>query len=136
MSRLTRLPDWQTRFALLCLERRNRAFSWGEHDCCLWASDAVRALTGLDFAAYQRGRYCSAASGARVLKTMGGVRGIATAALGDSVAPAFATVGDIVLMEQDGRELLAVCNGLEALCAGYSGLAPAGMEQALAAWKV
>jgi len=133
---MTRLPTWQTRFALLCIDRRVRAFEWGHHDCCLWAADAVHALTGQDFAADLRGTYATAAEASRVLKKLGGVRGIATEALGDSVAPAFATVGDIVLMEQDGRELLAVCNGLEALCAGYAGLAPAGMEQAIAAWKV
>jgi len=133
---MTRLPTWQTRFALLCIERRVRAFAWGQHDCCLWAADAVRALTGQDFAADLRGTYTTAAEAVRVLKKLGNVRGIATAALGDSVAPAFAAVGDIVLMEQDGRQLLAVCNGLEALCAGDAGLAPAGMEQALAVWKV
>jgi hypothetical protein len=133
---MTRLPDWQTRFALLCIERRARAFAWGQHDCCLWAADAVRSLTGQDFAADLRGTYATAAEASRVLKKLGGVRGIATAALGASVAPAFAAVGDIVLMQQDGRELLAACNGLEALCAGDAGLAPASMQQALAAWKV
>lgn len=133
---MTRLPTWQTRFALLCMERRARAFEWGAHDCCLWAADAVHALTGQDFAADLRGTYTSAREAARVLKKLGGVRGIATAALGDSVTPAFAAVGDVVLMQQDGRELLALCNGLEALCASPTGLAPASMQQAIAAWKV
>jgi hypothetical protein len=133
---MTRLPTWQTQFALLCIERRARAFAWGHHDCCLWAADAVHALTGQDFAADLRGTYATAAEASRVLKKLGGVRGIATAALGASVAPAFAAVGDVVLMQQDGRELLAVCNGLEALCACDAGLAPVGMEQALAVWKV
>jgi hypothetical protein len=133
---LVRLPTWQTRFALLCIERRARAFEWGAHDCCLWAADTVNTLTGQDFAADLRGTYATAAEASRVLKKLSGVRGIATAALGASAAPAYAAVGDIVLMQQDGRDLLAVCNGLEALCAGHAGLAPASMQQALAAWKV
>lgn len=133
---LARLPSWQTRFALLCMARRVRAFEWGQHDCCLWAADAVHAITGTDFAADLRGRYATAAEATRVLKTVGGVRGVATARLGEPVGPLMATVGDVVLIEQDGRELLAVCNGLEALCAAPTGLAPASMKQALAVWKV
>lgn len=131
-----RLPDWQTRLAALCADRQAAPFVWGEHDCCLWAADAVQALTGLDFASAWRGSYATAAEAARLLADLGGVRAIASAALGEPVPAAFAAVGDVVLIEQGGRELLAVCNGGTALCVGPDGLAPMGMEAALAAWKV
>jgi len=132
----TRLPNWQTRLAALCAERQAAPFVWGTHDCCLWAADAVQALAGVDFASAWRGTYTSAAGAARLLAELGGVRAIASAALGDPVPVAFAAVGDVVLIEQDGRELLAVCNGGTALCVGPDGLAPVGMEAALAVWKV
>ncbi len=32
-----------------------RPFSWGSHDCCLWACDCVAAMTGVDPAAWFRG---------------------------------------------------------------------------------
>ena len=133
---MKRLPTWQTRFALLCMERRARAFEWGAHDCCLWAADAVHAVTGQDFAASLRGTYSTAAEAAKVLKAAGGVRAVARKALGEQIHPALAAVGDVVLLAQEGRELLAVCNGTEALCAAPTGLAPVPMRQALAAWKV
>lgn len=136
MTHPARLPTWQTRFALLCMERQHRAFEWGAHDCCLWAADAVRALTGLDHAAGLRGSYATTAEAARRLAAVGGVRGLATAALGEPVAPGFAAVGDVVLFSQAGRELLAVCNGGSALAAGERGLEPVAMAGALAAWKV
>jgi hypothetical protein len=61
---------------------------------------------------------------------------VARKALGEQIHPALAAVGDVVLLAQEGRELLAVCNGTEALCAAPTGLAPVPMRQALAAWKV
>ncbi len=133
---MTRLPTWQTRFALLCIERRARAFEWGAHDCCLWAADAVHAVTGKDFAEGLRGTYATAAEAAKMLKQVGGVRGVATAALGEPINPTLAAVGDIVLLTEEGRDLLAVCNGLEALCAGPTGLVPVSTRQAHAAWRV
>ena len=131
-----RLPTWQTRFALLCIERQRRPFEWGAHDCCLWAADAVRAVTGQDFAEGLRGTYATAAEAARMLAQAGGVRALATHALGEPVGPLMAAVGDVVLFEQDGRELLAVCNGGTALAVAGQGLEPLPMSAALAVWKV
>ena len=131
-----RLPTWQTRFALLCIERQRRPFEWGAHDCCLWAADAVHAITGQDFAEGLRGTYATAAEAARMLAQAGGVRALSTHALGEPVGPLMAAVGDVVLFEQDGRELLAVCNGGTALAVAGQGLEPLPMSAALAVWKV
>ncbi len=133
---MSRLPAWQTRFALLCIERQRRPFEWGSHDCCLWASDAVLAITGQDFAEGLRGTYATTAEAARMLAEVGGVRQLATDVLGNPVSPLMATVGDVVLFEQDGRALLAVCNGGTALAVAERGLEPMPMTAALAAWKV
>ena len=133
---MKRLHTWQTRFALLCIERQARPFEWGAHDCCLWAADAVHAITGQDFADGLRGTYATTAEAARMLAQVGGVRQLATEALGEPVSPLMATVGDVVLFEQDGRELLAVCNGGTALAVAARGLEPLPMSAALAAWRV
>lgn len=131
-----RLQDWQTRYADLCRARMGAPFVWGSHDCCLWAADVVLSLTGVDHAADWRGTYDSAAGGARLVAELGGVREIATRALGAAISPRMAGVGDLVLVEQDGREMLAVCNGVEALAVGPSGLELVGMGAVLAAWRV
>ena len=133
---MKRLHTWQTRFALLCMERQHAPFVWGVHDCCLWAADAVQAITGQDLAEGLRGTYHTAAQAARMLEQAGGVRGVATAALGNAVSPKLASVGDVVLFRQAGRELLAVCNGSTALAVGPAGLEPLGMGTALAVWRV
>ena len=131
-----RLPDWQTRFAALCAQRRHQPFVWGVNDCCLWAADAVHAITGHDFAQDWRGQYDDAASAARVLHRLGGVGAIASAALGAPVPLSRATVGDVVLVQQDGRRALAVCNGAASLATGPAGLIAIGLDAALSAWKV
>ncbi len=42
---LARTPGWPRRLSDLVAERHGAAFAWGSRDCCLWAADAVLALT-------------------------------------------------------------------------------------------
>lgn len=110
-------------------------FEWGRNDCCLFTVDAVLAMTGVDHGAAFRG-YDSALGAERLLNANGGVRGLATAAWGAPVSPPFAAIGDPVLMLNEGRELLAVCNGTGAIAAGPDGTVVLDMSAALAAWKI
>ncbi|WP_399696614.1 DUF6950 family protein [Xenophilus sp.] len=127
--------DWEQRLAAFVAERRAMPFEWGRNDCCLFAADAVRAMTGDDHAIGLR-VHTSAQEAARLVLARGGLRQIATDALGESVPPAMATVGDVVLLMNEGRELLAVCNGGTAIAPGERGMVALGMDAALAAWKV
>lgn len=110
-------------------------FEWGRNDCCLFTVDAVLAMTGVDHGARFRG-YDSALGAERLLKANGGVRGLAIEAWGEPVSVAFAAVGDPVLILNEGRELLAVCNGTCAIAAGPDGVVALDMSAALAAWKI
>lgn len=130
-----RRPDWQLRFAAFARERASMPFVWGENDCCLFAADAVLATTGSDFAASARGSYTDAREALRVMNDRGGLHAIASEALGEPIPPLMATVGDVVLMMNEGRELLALCNGVTAIGPGPDGVAVLGMESAIAAWR-
>ncbi|MDM0024070.1 DUF6950 family protein [Variovorax saccharolyticus] len=132
---MTRLQDWQLRFAAFAKERASMPFAWGSNDCCLFAADAVLALTGKDWGADYRGGYDDAKRALRAMPA-GGLREVASRALGEPVSPLLAAVGDVVLMESEGRELLAICNGTSAIGPGADGLTSIDMEAALAAWKV
>lgn len=111
-------------------------FAWGVNDCCLFAADAVIALTGDDVAADVRGTYSDALGAGRLIEARGGLAAIATAALGAPVLPVFAAVGDVVLLLNEGRELLVICNGTSAVGPGVAGMMALGMEAAIAAWKL
>ena len=135
-TRPTRLPDWQTRLECLCADRMAAPFVWGQQDCCLWAADAVQALTGQDPAAHLRGQYDTAEGAARLLRELGGVRAVATTALGPAVPVLRAAVGDVVLIHNAGRDLLGVCIGTAVLAPGPAGLGAVPLMSAQAAWKV
>ena len=58
-----RLINWPRLLADFVGSRRDEPWSWGGHDCALFAADAVKAISGVDHAAIFRGGY-SSASGA------------------------------------------------------------------------
>ena len=134
MNRLHRLPDWQVRLAAFTRTRRKTPFAWGSHDCAGFAADAIEAQTGQKVLPELRGLGVRAA--VRVLASRGGLRGIASEALGDQLSPVFAAVGDVVLITEGKREALAICNGTSALAAGPFGISVVPMKRALACWKV
>lgn len=96
----THLPQaaaW--RLASLLRSRLTHPFNWGTHDCAMLAFDAALAVTGKDPAADLRGAYASAPQAWRLLRGMGGMRGMAAARFGAEVpldalasAPAVAAV--------------------------------------------
>jgi len=110
-------------------------FEWGVNDCCLFAADAVLAMTGEDLAKPLRG-YTSALAAKRLVDEAGGLRELVSQFLGEAVSPLMAAVGDVVLLENEGRDLLGICNGTNVIGAGERGMAVLGMDLARAAWKV
>jgi hypothetical protein len=130
-----RLADWQLRLAEFVKARAPMPFVWGENDCCLFVADAIEAMTGADPAAPVRG-YDSALGAHRLIEGAGGLRELVSQLLGEPVSPLMAGVGDAVLLDNEGRELLAICNGTSAIGPSESGLAVLSMEAARVAWKV
>jgi hypothetical protein len=131
-----RLPDWQLRFADLVAARLSAPFAWGQHDCCLWAADVVQAITGIDPAAHLRGQYTDEKSALRLVRSLGGLESIASAALGAATTARFATVGDVVLITHERITTLAVCNGTSLLAPGAAGLQAVAMPVDCLAWRV
>lgn len=127
--------DWQERFAAFARDRASMPFEWGSNDCCTFAAGAVEALTGRNpmagFAAYG-----DEISAARLIHGGGGLQALATSLLGQPTSPLMAGVGDVVILMNEGRELLAVCNGTSALAPGPAGTVVLGMSAAVAVWKI
>jgi hypothetical protein len=110
-------------------------FAWGTHDCCLFAADAVLAQTGVDPAAEFRGMYVDARGAVALLTDLGGLQAVAARA-GESIPALCAQVGDIGLVEHEGRELLAVCAGPVWLVPAEQGLTALPIDSATSAWRV
>jgi len=133
---MQRLEDWPTRLAEFIEARRERAFSWGDSDCCLFVCDAIEAMTGSDPGGRWRGLYSSEKGARRVLRDNGGVSGIATLVLGAAVPAALAGRGDVALIDSPNGEALALCLGGLIAAQGPDGIKFLDMKQAKAAWKV
>lgn len=109
-----RRADWEQRLADLIDAASPLPFSYGSHDCALWAAAAVLAQTGADFGAPFRRRYKSAAGASRALRTIGegDLPSTLTAALGEPVPPSMAGRGDIVMNDAAAA---GVCVGVYSL---------------------
>ncbi|WP_295986477.1 hypothetical protein [uncultured Variovorax sp.] len=130
-----KLPDWQKRFSDFGKARASMPFAWGSNDCCTFAAAAVQAMTGKDPMAGIP-PYDNALAAARLIEEGGGLKALATSLLGEPVAPVMASVGDVVLVLNDGREALGICNGTAVAGAGPEGMVFIGLDNVLAVWKI
>ena len=130
-----RVANWQIEFEAFCKGRVHMPFEWGKNDCVLFAADCVLALTGKDPAQGHRG-YTTALQAARLLRRLGGVHALATAALGKQMSLAHASIGDIVVVNLNGIESLGVCNGSCCMGPAVDGFMHVELARATAAWRV
>lgn len=131
---MPKLVDWESRLTHLVSEAHGKTFAWGKLDCCLWAAACVEAQTGVDHADGIRGTYSDAAGAARVIKRMGGLRGIGALA-GAPVLPLTARLGDIGLVRSSGKPVLAVCAGPVWLVVSSQGLLSVPLASATHCWR-
>lgn len=133
---MTRLADWPLHLEHFIACRADQPFVWGKNDCAIFAADCVRALTGKDPAPAGLRQHTTAKQAYRAIARHGGLEGIATAALGDSMTVQQATVGDVLLVKAGKRDALAICNGTSALMPSATGLVSVGLKSARLAWMV
>ncbi len=147
---MKRFEDWPTRLDEFIESRRNQPFAWGSNDCCLFACDAVLAMTGEDLAADFRRKYSDARGAIQVLRDF--LKGIGDdAPLVEAlavrvarireikeIAPRFAQRGDVVLFEDAHGETLGLVSlsGDDILAPGESELVRIPISSALRAWRI
>lgn len=137
MTALARHRDWEPRLNDWIARAQTREFQWGRFDCLMFAAGAVRAATGFDPARGHRGKYRSAASAARYLRSIGHADAAAMlSSLFAEIPCAMARRGDMV--SADGNT--GVCIGRDALFVTIEGSGP-GLERVpfarwQRAWKI
>jgi hypothetical protein len=82
----------------LVRDRITLSFEWGVRDCAMLAFDVILAITGKDPAPDLRGRYSTGEEAVALLRTLGGLEGIAR----DRFGPPAEEMrdGDIVLLHR------------------------------------
>jgi hypothetical protein len=145
-ARSTRHEDWDLRLDAYLRNCTAKPFAWGEHDCCLFACDAVREMTGIDPAAEFRGRYSTRAEAYRLLRRETG-KGDFLEAIGAisetcgfvSVPVPLARRGDAVAI-RDAEDTTALgivaLDGMRVVVLAPTGLTYYPLVRAVAAWRI
>ena len=78
---IKRSQHWLTQeFDTSLKESQHTPFKWGSNDCCLFAANAIQAMTGVDIADDFRGKYTDEISAFALIKTVTGGTTVADAA--------------------------------------------------------
>lgn len=142
MNNLPRLAGWPERLADTIKAASGRPFSWGTHDCALFAADCALAITGIDPVRKSLGNYSSALGATRALRRLGcaDVGQLADLVIGARVPIARARRGDWVLAVEgrDDRAIvgLGVCVGVNSVVLAESGLTMRPTLGCAAAWMI
>lgn len=138
-----RHENWPTLLAEFFAEHAAQPFAWGERDCCLFACNGIRAITGLDPAAKVfRGQYRDAAGAMRLVRKHGGVEAIAEKqcaefGFAELATPKLAQRGDVVLVDTPAAgPALGLCDGSHGVFPGHDGLSRVPIAECRRAWRV
>lgn len=130
-----RHPQWATRLPETLRAAMSRPFSWGEHDCCLFAADCAIAVCGVDIAEKVRGRYKTKSDALRVLKTEFGDLETGLSSFFTKIEPDNAARGDIVMFNGDEGKTLGVLWAKKIWSVTEDGAMPVN-HKPIKAWRV
>ncbi|MBL5919840.1 hypothetical protein I7V28_01655 [Lelliottia amnigena] len=128
-------PDWHNRLIAVIRAAEKRPFSWGEHDCCLFAADCAEAMTGESFAEKWRGTYDTETGAKKALLRGGGSLEKVLAKYLDEVPLKLAQRGDIAVVENSGTRCAGVIYGGALWVPGETGLVCLRVKP-LSTWRV
>ena len=141
-----RVHNWHIHLAHFIEDRRDKPFSWGEHDCCLFCADAAVLICGTDPAEPYRGKYHDGPTAWQALHEFGdGTIAGAWSACFQTIPTKEVQRGDVCLFgtnpeaeEEQARQACALSFGgkLWVVTPGGSGLRTLPMSRAVMAWRV
>ena len=135
-----RFEDWPERLNAAIMAAGELTFQWGKNDCCLFASNCIKAMTGDDPAKGIRGRYRSEEKALAILKEEGGVEAIVRGKAREfgwkKIPPIEAQRGDVATCKWPEGIAVGVCNGVEVLFVTREGLRGVKKSECRRAWRV
>lgn len=125
------IDGWESR--LIKKLESTQGFEWGVNDCCLFAADCVKEMTGVDHAEEFRG-YKTSIGAYKRLKKAGGLIAVMDSKL-RSVPVKLAKRGDVIGFQNDQEISLGICVGDKIAAISESGLVYLPMNKAVKAWQ-
>lgn len=150
---LKRTVNWDTEeLHLFFKERRSQPFAWGTNDCCMFPADGIKAMTGIDLAEDFRGKYKDEASAFALIASVTGGKTVGDAAAwcakkfglvewadkAGKPTPLFARRGDMVTVENAGREIAGIIGltGRDVISVAETGLVRLPLTAVKRAWRI
>jgi hypothetical protein len=143
---LKRTQHWATReFNDHLIARAHAPHTYGENDCCTFAADGIKAMTGVDIAEDFRG-YTTEAGALKAIKKITGGSTVDDVAnyvakkyeLTELTHPLMAQRGDLVLVEQADGPLMGLVHlsGACVVAPGEVGLRRIALTAIKRAWRI
>ncbi len=136
LATINRKGDWEAALAQYIAGCRDLPFRWGEHDCFLFVSGAVLAMTGFDPAVPYRGKYRSFSGSLRLLRNGPATLEALIDGLFPRIEPAFARRGDIAWCQGSVGVVLGPFAAFVGEAGGTAGLLRVPRTDWEGAWSV
>jgi hypothetical protein len=138
---MTRVENWETKLAEAIEGAKDRGFQYGAFDCCLFAASIIEAITGTNL---MKGmEYGSEDDALQVIQSLGSDLLFAVTAIAqqhelESIAPAFAQRGDLVIVNVNDKQVVGIIgtDARYAVCTTLRGVVQIERERIIAAWRV
>ena len=136
MGQIIRKQDWAERLFEFLTEKHQ--FDWAEFNCALFAAEAVKVQTGIDFAEAYRGPKTKRGMLSKLRKICGGdVVDAAKKAWGHPINVRLANRGDVVAAIFNGENTLGICMGSSSVfISEFDGLIYIPTGKCIEAWKI
>jgi hypothetical protein len=130
--------DATKKLATFITENMHKPFDWGRWDCCLFACDCVKAMTGVDPGFAFRERYSTAKGAQKALKKVGhgDIESTFSHYFGPVKPRLNASQTDLVLLDTTLGDAVGVVTGAGVFCTGENGLVRMPLSAIKGCWKV
>ena len=142
---LNRKSNWHGALDTFFVERRAVKFSYGAQDCCLFACDAVAAMTGIDIAYRFRGTYTTRKGAMLAGKKIAGSASVKAICLFITnefqmceVHPRLLQRGDVAMIQRTVRDCslgVVSLNGRSIVVPLADGTGEVSIEMAVRGWR-
>lgn len=135
---MKRKEGWDLRLEDVIARYRAEPFDWQRHNCVTFASEVVLAVTGTSAVAFPADAHPATAQEAvRTLAPLGGLEAAVSSVLGEPLKDWRACRrGDLALIENQERPVLAACTGRTLCAPGLEVLVHVRLNAALKVWLV
>lgn len=135
---MKKLPNWESMFHDF-VKNNNFPFEWGKNDCCKFSNALIKQITGEDLIP-KKLKWKDEASAMKAIASYGGdletsiEKACNSKGVGE-IDKAFMTCGDLVVYEQNGSNLVGMCNGFGILTPTDDGIAVLDCDLAYRVWR-